>query len=199
MIPFTFLTIFRALSGLQNGLGYGRHRLARAIVSIIMLLDIAALAIYLHLIGILPWQHWLALGCLLISAVGSFGVEDNFNKRLDLFKRDIHFWELLATGGVTLASILMGLDLIGIACSVYPGLVLHKGFVNVCSGLGWWYHGTDDATGKTFNVPLLGIRVPRLSLKGRIALALLSLLTIITTSSLHFKISIFGLLNWMNL
>lgn len=193
MIPFTFLTIFRALSGLQNGLGYGRRQLARAIISILMLLNVAALSIYLHLLPLLPWQHWLALCCLLISAIGTLGVEDNFSARLQLFRQDIHFWELLATGGVTLACILMGLDLIGIACSIYPGLILHKGFVNTCSGLNWWYHGTDDATGKTFNVPLLGIRIPRMTLRLRIIFAAVSILLLVSSIVLHFNVSLYHL------
>ena len=194
MIPFLYLTIFRALSGLQNGLGYGQRQLYRVIISIIMLIDIVSLTVYLHLLNLFPWQHWMALCCLMISAIGTFGVEDNFSIRLNLCKRDIHLWELLATGGVTLASILMGLDIIGIACSIYPGLILHKGFVNVCSGLSWWYHGTDDTTGKTFNVPTLGIRVPRLSVKGRVILACVSMLTIVITSTSHYKISILSML-----
>ena len=176
MFDFLFLLIFRALSGAQNGFGYAGQSVGRTLTSGLALSMLIGFYFMFHLYQAPSWSSILAITGILVSMLGIVGVEDSFNPGFNILPRDIHFWELLATGGITISFILLGGNLLAIAGSVYPGLILHKGFVNIGSGKGWWYQGTDDASGKTFKIPLLNIKVPRLSTRWRIVLAVGSVL-----------------------
>lgn len=191
MIEFLYLFLFRALSGAQNGAGYAKQQTLRVIITFTMCtVLIGTVFTILYQPRETPWEVFAVL-LILISTLGAVGVEDSFNPSYQYLPKDIHFWEMLATGGITLAWVLLGGNLIGIAASVYPGLILHKGFVNLGSGKGWWYAGTDDRTGKTFSIPLLGIKVPRLNTRGRVHIAVISILAMIVNhTTLHWKISL---------
>jgi hypothetical protein len=90
--------------------------------------------------------------------------------------KDIHLWENFVTGGFMLFLALTGHNLLMLAFSVYPALILHKGLINLGSGLSFFDETTDDSTGKTYGIPLLGIKVKRSSTKMRLILAGLSIL-----------------------
>lgn len=196
MFEFLYLVLFRWVSGLQNGLGYaGQHR-ARLAVSAIMFLVLAASSIYFFAHVSPPWAG-IAAGLLAIASIlGALGVEDVFNDSFSMLPPDLHFFEVIATGGITLAWVVAGGDIIAIACATYPGLIVHKGFVNLGSGLPWWDERTDDPTGKTFAIPLLGIRVPRLSARGRAVAALLSVAGGIAAGCWGPGINIYHVLRW---
>lgn len=197
MIEFTYLVLFRALSGGQNGFGYAKRNTYRAVTSFLMSAILAG-TLFLILYRV-PESYWkvAAVFLSLASIAGTLGVEDSFNEKTNLFKTDVHFWEMLVTGGITLAWAVLGGNLISIAASVYPGLILHKGFINIGSGKKWWYAGTDDATGKTFTIPLLNLSIPRLSTRARISIAVISAMVMIINSSLHWKITMQDVLNWI--
>ena len=143
--------------------------------------------------------NWLSLGWLLVGLIGTIWVEDSFSNWLNIFPKDIHLGELLATTGVLLAWVSIGGNLIYILASVYPSLLIHKGLINLGSGLRFWDHRTDDRSGKTFKIPLLGIKVPRLPLNARISLAVISaLVVIINTTSLNWTYTIQDILSWFD-
>lgn len=196
MIEFIFLFLHRVLSGVQNGFGYARtgNDMGITIVSAILL---AALSIPLWVTAIdLPLVgRWLAYAGIAIAAVGTLGVYDNFTKRINLFPKDIHLWELLLTGGASVCWIALGGNLYLVAAHVYPALLLHKGAVNIGSGGAFWYHGTDDPSGQTFNVPLLNFRVPRLSLRGRQITAVVSLVGAAVVFWQGWAVSIYTLIS----
>lgn len=191
-MEFIFLFTYRVLSGLQNGLGYRRHNLLRSITS--YLLALAALAIIFIAIRQAPLIAFLSIAGALISALGAIGVEDSFNKKTSLLREDIHFWEMLATGGVMISVTILGGNLILILASVYPALIIHKGLINTFSGLSWWDQRTDDPTGKTFSIPLLGIAVPRMGLRGRQALAVASLMATAIAWAVPVRMSVYDIL-----
>jgi len=185
-MEFIYLFLFRTLSGWQNGCGYAiRHTGSESgeiwykmqLLVITFLLGIGALSQLLWL-GQAPTLFWKITTALLcsVSIVGVFGVYDSFEDDINFFPRDIHFWELVCTTGVTLGWVTLGGNLFLIAAHVYPALLLHKGAVNIGSGLPFWDHRTDDATGATFSIPLLGLRIPRLSAWMRQVLAVGSLI-----------------------
>jgi hypothetical protein len=175
MLEFIYLFLYRTLSGVQNGLGYAHKSVPLAFVSI--LLAIAAVPPMWLMQGQILGGRMLAYTFAAISILSALGVWDSFNDALNgRFLKDIHFWELLLTGGMTLCWIVLGGNVYLVAAHVYPSLLLHKAAVNIGSGLPFWDHRTDDATGQTFNVPLINIRIPRLSLRGRQLLAVASLL-----------------------
>ena len=182
-MEFIYLFVFRALSGAQNGAGYaGRNRWCIAITFLLVLLCFypIVMAIGYDTPPKLFWGVVSVLGSL-ASAIGVAGVADSFDDTYNIFPRDIHLWELLATAGVTLSMIVMGGNWLYIIAHLYPALLLHKGFINLGSNKGFWYHGTDDPTGAIFAIPLLGIKVPRMSLRTRQVLALISLLLALAT------------------
>lgn len=88
---------------------------------------------------------------------------------------DIHLWEDLLTGGYGVYLVLSGFNILMIACAMYPALILHKGLINIGSNQSFFASATDDATGKTYGIPLLGIKIKRSSTTFRVVLALLSL------------------------
>ncbi|MEL6971566.1 MAG: hypothetical protein AAFO02_15480 [Bacteroidota bacterium] len=176
MTAFVYLFIYRTLSGVQNGFGYAEHRNGTTYTSLLLAL-LAWLPLLLVPFSSFIWPlKALAITGAIISTIGALGVWDNFSFIFNRFPVDIHFWELWITTGVTLCWIALGGNLYMVAAHVYPALLLHKGAVNIGSDLSFWDTRTDDATGKTFNIPLLNIRIPRLGLRGRQALAVLSLL-----------------------
>jgi len=197
MIEFLYLVLFRALSGGQNAFGYADRNLYRVITSFLMLAILAgSLFLIMQRVSESYWKI-SAIFLTLVSMAGTLGVEDSFNENYKLFKTDVHFWELLATGGITLAWMILGGNLISIAASVYPGLILHKGFINLGSNKKWWYAGTDDKSGKTFSVPLLNLRIPRLSTRARISIAVASIMAVIINTGLKWHISLQDVINWI--
>lgn len=101
--------------------------------------------------------------------------------KFTLFKKfqDIHLWEEFVTGGIVIYMTLAGFNILLILCSVYPALIIHKGLINIGSKLDFFATATDDPTGKTFNIPLLGIKIKRSSNGVRLTLAGISIVAAI--------------------
>lgn len=197
-IWFVLLVNFRAVGGLRNGLGYGKMPLPRKICAWLLT------AVAIGLAGWV-WRHaqaslqlnahsttLIAGGLALMAALGGvWGAEAYFagRSRQRIFK-DLHFWEMLIQPAFMALAVLAGADVLYVLASVYPGLILHKGFVNIPDGNSFWYYGTDDATGKTFNLPILNIRIPRNTLAVRLYLSAASVLYIIINElALHWHVS----------
>lgn len=92
---------------------------------------------------------------------------------------DIHLWEDLLTGGCIVYMTLAGYNILLLCLSVYPALILHKGFINIGSKLPFFAEATDDATGKTYGFKLLNIKIARSTTGARILLASLSIIALI--------------------
>lgn len=173
-MEFLFLFIYRAVSGAQNGLGYARHKMLGAATLAMILLNHGFLVyIILHIhppVGLI-----IASAALVVASMASAVMVDlSFKHTGRIF--DIHFWESVTTGAVTLAAVIGGGNVLLIAASVYPALILHKGFINLGGGLKWWDQRTDDETGKTFRIPLFNISIPRSGNVVRITLSILSII-----------------------
>ena len=175
-MEFIYLFLFRAISGAQNGFGYAQRKIGRYVCAGIMFLMISPF-LYYNLVYDDYHQVLRVLSILsaIASAIGVLGVEDGFNDEISILPKDIHLWEYVATGGALVAVVFMGGNLLYVVASVYPALILHKGFVNIGTGSKFFRHGTDDPTGKTWGIPLLNISIPRSSLKIRIAFAVISI------------------------
>lgn len=198
-MEFIYLFLYRSLSGLQNGLGYAGKRRGRRAVS--GALAIAAFLPSVVLLSGKPAAFILlaTLGGAIISALGAVGVEDSFDTNMNLLPRDVHLWEMLATAGVMVSVAAMGGNLILILASVYPALIIHKGLINTFSGLPWWDERTDDATGKTFSIPLLGIRIPRMGTRGRQSAAAASLIAAAAAWIVPVRISVYDVIQLLYL
>lgn len=168
MEAFVIAFIHRALSGLQNGLGYAKKEIWLWIVG-------AVLVFYPYLTAKAHWLFYLFtavnLACVSMKMM-SFTDDLKFLKKL----KDIHLWEGLVTGGFFVWMAISGHNILMLLCSVYPALILHKGFINLGSGLKFLASATDDETGKTYGIPILGIKIPRSSTKFRLIVAGLSIL-----------------------
>ena len=193
-MEFIFLFLYRSLSGWQNGLGYSGRHIARTSASYVLAIAAFAPSIALLRAHAAPAILLAALLGSAISALGAIGVEDSFNEKMRMLPKDVHLWEMLATSGVMASVAAMGGNLILIVASVYPALIVHKGLINVYSGLSWWDKRTDDATGRTFSIPLLGIRVPRMGTRGRQAAAVLSIIAAAAAWIVPAKVSIYSLI-----
>ncbi len=208
-MEFWYLFIFRAASGIQNGLGYANYKLTRTIVSVVLIIILVVTAIQFLLIGGVDWLSVVAFIGVVISIVGIWGVEDSFDPDYRWFPTDIHLWELLATGGISVAWVAMGGNIYLIIASVYPSLLLHKAAINIIPRLAkmpwreairyFFDHQTDDATGKTFRIPLLNISIPRLSLRGRKILAGISLVAAVVIAFTHWRLDIYSIMKMLGL
>lgn len=174
MLAFTFLFVYRVLSGAQNAAGYARRKSLRQwMTGALLALAVAALAVTLFQSG--PLAFRLASGILMLASVaGIVGVEGGF-ARWQFLPGDIHLWESILTGAMVMAFPLAGWDVFGTLLSIYPALVLHKVLINLGGGNPWNYEGTDDATGETFTIPTLGISIPRATFGVRILIAIISI------------------------
>jgi len=122
------------------------------------------------------WLFWLYL---VVNTVIVYMKTMSFKvfPQLTVFNKyaDIHLWEDLLTGGYGVYLVLSGFNILMLACAMYPALIVHKGLINIGSDLPFFASATDDATGKTYGIPLLGIKVKRSSTTFRLVLAGLSL------------------------
>ena len=161
---------------MKNGAGYAR----KFPLAWIAVLNMALLSFLLYCVAPGVGQSLLTAAAAAAAVVSSVAVVLSYPKYQVLPRswRDIHFWELLTTGFFTLAALLAEANVFLLICSVYPGLILHKGFVNLGGGYKFLYKGTDDPTGNTFNIPILGWKVPRLGTVGRLVFAGISLVLI---------------------
>lgn len=190
MFEFTYLFLFRSLSGLQNGLGYAKLSTWRIVVTVALIAAAGFLNVYFAFQPIPLFPRLITMLLSIISMAGALGVEDSFNPEMDLMPRDVHFWESFATGGVVLAWTIGGGNILLIIASVYPALILHKGFVNIGAGLKWWDVRTDDKTGRTFRIPMLGITIVRGGNAWRIFLAIVSLALAAATGLFGWKVTL---------
>jgi hypothetical protein len=123
-------------------------------------------------------QDCLSLGCVVVSLASTwlaFGYLGSTNKYI----KDLHLWTLLeqtALAGVYLFGAGKLSIILLLATAVYPSVVLQKIAINTLSGAAWNYNGTDDPNGNYYNIPSLGIKIPRESFNLRIILALVSII-----------------------
>lgn len=184
-MDFILAFIQRVLSGAASYFGYSNRATGLIIVSFLMLL--------------LPFvtyeTNWFHILFYEVNALVLFMKAISFD--MDTFKslnkyKDIHLWENLVTGGYVVYLSLIGYNIILIMCATYPALILHKGLINLGSKLPFFAEATDDATGKTYGIPLLGIKIKRSSTKFRLILAGISLvvavLAYVFNISIHYSI-----------
>lgn len=177
LASFFFAFIQRVISGYASYYGYKKDWDGLIYISIAMLL-LPALLISLTTTNY-NWLFWLFTIVNTVT-VGMKALSFNRSGSGLLAKyRDIHLWENLVTGGFMVFLALIGHNLLMLVFSVYPALILHKGFINLGNKLPFFSEKTDDSTGKTYGIPLLGIKVKRSSLKTRLVLAGLSILAVV--------------------
>lgn len=184
MLSFFLPFIQRALSGFQSMFGYSNRKLEFLLISI--------------LIGVMPLLFfnfgWLFITFFIVNLFVVYMKTMSFNvlPNLTLFKKygDIHLWENLVTGGYVLYLVLAHYNILFIMCSVYPALILHKGFINIGSKLSFFATATDDPTGKTYGFKLFGLKIKRTGNAYRFTMAILSILAAILIYLLNWNISI---------
>lgn len=170
MLEFIYAFSQRTLSGAQNMYGYSKRKGLFLLFTLLML--------FFPFITYQPTIVFLIF--VIINAFDVYMKAASFNllpyMRFLKKYRDIHFWENLVTGGYFVFLILAHFNILYLFCSVYPALILHKGLINKGSGLSFFSTKTDDTTGKTYNIPLLGIKIKRSSNSVRLIFASISLI-----------------------
>lgn len=182
MTEFFLLFITRILSGAQNGFGYAKKPVGRILSGIGLLILCFAPLLLSTSVG--------AIIMCIVSAVALFGIEDSFNHKINVLPGDIHFWEYIFMGLVFTAWAVAGGNLIAMACSVYPALIIHKGIINLSVNLPFLATKTDDPTGHTFSVPLLGVVVVRSGNQWRLFWAGMSLVVLVAMFIFGWKVTV---------
>jgi len=181
MFELLSLIVLRALSGAQNGFGYAERYLAMVVSTMVLVITLTIMVLFSHSLPQSTLQLMLTSFLFIFSILSCIMVMQSFLEPLAAFS-DIHLWETLIMPCAMGFMLLLGGDLIMIICSVYPGLVLHKGFINLGSGLHFTSIRTEDPTGRFYKIPLLGIAVPRWDRNLRIPLAILSIVVAVIFS-----------------
>lgn len=197
MTEFIFLFLYRVLAGAHNSLGYEKQwRMMYNVETLLCLMALAGVWIFPNLHAphwtVIPTAFMLGLAFMAILAVG-----DSFDERYNIVPADVHFYEMGKTGLVILAWMLGNGDLIGICASVYPGLIIHKGLINLGTNQSFFYYGTDDASGRTFSIPILGIKVRRAPQWMRFVLAGISIVGLILAMKWKIEVRLFDLLAFL--
>lgn len=184
MLSF-FLPFFQRLfSGIQSMYGYSHEKLGFALMSILMCLS-----------PLLSYEtSWLFYCFFIVNAMVIYMKTMSFQviPQLTFLKKygDIHLWESLVTGGYVTYLVLAHHNILLIMCSVYPALILHKGFINIGSKLSFFATATDDPTGKTYGFKLFGLKVKRTGNAFRLTMAVLSIIGAILIYFLGWNVSI---------
>jgi hypothetical protein len=167
---FLYPFLQRVISGLQNMYGYEKNK--NLLLGAGWVLALFPLIFFTY--------SWLYLAYFIVNLFVVYMKTASFklHPNLTLFKKfqDIHLWENFVTGGIVLYLALANFNILLIICSVYPALILHKGLINIGSKLPFFATATDDETGKTYGIPLLGIKIKRSGNKVRLTLAAISLI-----------------------
>jgi len=187
MINSFFFPFFqRILSGAASYFGYSHKILGLLLISLLM--------VFYPFISSVPNFFYAAFYITNIIVVGMkfISFDDHIGGTLGKL-RDIHLWESLVTGGYMVYLTFTGYNILLLLCSVYPSLIIHKGLINLGSKLNFFADATNDPTGKTYNIPLLGLNIPRSSTKLRLILAGLSIVAAvaISTNELSYTIDWF--------
>jgi hypothetical protein len=197
MITILLLSIARYLfSGLRNGFIYSANQNA-ALAANFATIGCTLAAGYYCIVGygwnIPNWPvrsaiHGLIdttqIGCVALSTIASILVlVTSKNKYIN----DIHLKTTLESAFYSGFCAVSGFTTLA-ACvlAAYPGVILQKIAINLLSGLAWNAEKTDDETGKTYGIPSLGIKVPRLNFTTRIILATISIVAAIILHTLNF-------------
>ena len=167
---FLYPFLQRILSGLQSMFGYDKSKNGLIIVGLA-----------LCLFPLMMFQSWWVFFLYLVINILVVYMKTTSFKlipKLTVFQKyqDIHLWENFVTGGIVVYMILAGFNILLIMCSVYPALIIHKGLINIGSKLSFFATTTDDASGKTYGIPVLGIKIKRSGNKVRLTLAAISLI-----------------------
>jgi hypothetical protein len=174
----------RVLSGYQSRYGYEKSKIGLIIGSIIMCLF--PLSIF--------QSWWLFFLFMIVNVFVVYMKTMSFNliPQLTFLSkyRDIHLWENLLTGGYFLFTILAGYNIIMVLASVYPALIIHKGLINLGSGLSFFATATDDPTGKTYGFRLSNLKIKRSSNVTRLILAIGSLIVAFLTVWFNWSITL---------
>lgn len=182
MSEFLILFIYRVISGVQNSYGYSGRGMSAWTMALLVIAGFVLTAtigngVYQNFHELRIWQIIIAVPAIVASGIGAYYVQESFTDP-EWRYADIHLWELVCTSGIWIAVAVQG-DIVASACSVYPGLILHKGFINLGTGQRFWYEGTDDSEGRYWSIPLLGIKVPRLGLRFRLVAAAISVAVVV--------------------
>jgi hypothetical protein len=216
LICFAWFIAYRAMSGIQNGEGYENDRSGLDSTSIILLLSNSIFLVYATMLfcsEIIPMYSYIAsFVMLLISSFGITGVWNSFVKFIESWKSNIHLYEVLVVNFFVFAFVSIGADLIDVALSVAPGMVFHKGYINIKNRLPFIdkTERTDDPTGKTYNIPLpvflqkvfrrKELKIPRLISNGmlRIYFAIICIiLFFINQYVIKWNINIFDIIKYI--
>ncbi len=168
-MDFLYPFLQRILSGLQSMFGYDKAKSGFIVLSLVMLLFPLITLKF----------SWLFLAYFITNLITVYMKTASFDilPLTPLKKyRDIHLWENLVTGGYVVYLIFAHFNILLIMCSVYPALILHKGFINIGSGLKFFATATDDPTGETYGFKLFGLKIKRSSNLIRLILAGVSLI-----------------------
>lgn len=187
MVSSFFLPFFqRILSGAASYFGYSNKIVGMLLISLLM--------VAYPFIAPIPNAFFIAFYIVNIIVVGMkfMSFDPEIGGVLSKF-RDIHLWESLVTGGYMVYLTLTGHNILLLICSVYPSLIIHKGLINLGSKLNFFAEATNDPTGKTYNIPILKLNIPRSSTKFRLILAGISIVAAvyIATNGLSYTIDWF--------
>ena len=196
MILQAILTFFfRILSGVINKFGYQKNDAETFSLSFVAIFFTLICVLYFKITFI---STLLAAGAMLsiLFKFGAFVLPTEL-KRFK-WQSDIHLWELMMTSLFSLQMVAQGADLVTMCLVMYPSLFIHKAVINSAFGQGVMWSVTDDATGATYNLPYLAIKIPRFNQEIRLYLAIFSIVLFVENLVwLHWHFTIYQVVKFV--
>ena len=182
LLAFFFVVFGYAFQGIANGGAYAGKSLVQYVGIALQVLLVGAVLLFVPLSFMNIALATLAVASIVLTKISFVGFKYG----------DVHLYTYL-TSILFLLLVAYDLSVFG-ALGMYAGLLLEKGFINIGSKLSFFDDRTDDIEGKTFGIPLLGIKVPRLRTEYRIPLAVFSLFLVGVAALYKYNITLHQLI-----
>lgn len=182
---YLLFTLNRAFSGVVNGLNYSGAK--RAMLNWVAPLYFLFTGFTVLFPALKNWKHmgkrrrrWVVAG-LFATFLTTILLFVAMTTPAGGLLADLHLWTFLNQTAITGSMWLSGVRASTLLLAVEPACFLQKTFVNIVPGGSMWSSATDVASGRSWSMPSLGIKVPRIgnmAVKGLIALACIAIFTV---------------------
>jgi hypothetical protein len=163
VLMFVLFIANRAASGLVNGSHYADKNTTAPLV-LLFALSAGLLAIYGRQWQAAPiWRQTLAVAGAGLQTAALIGLYLSFT-RPEWPLASIHFYTFAHQTILAATVLVLGWSApvaLALCCAVFPSVVLQKIFVNILPGNAWNYEGTNDPSGKTWE--MFGLNIPRVA------------------------------------
>lgn len=198
LASFIFAFLIRAISGIQNALGYsGSRYLVPTTLALLAIVMFAGLFSPIEQYNPL----WLirVISAVLVTSVAVYCAISITSAFTQLNYHHIHLYETILMAASLVSIGLVDYDLIAIVASTYPALIVHQVVINLATNQKWNSNATDVYHGKwyTINIGKRSFKIPRMTFSIRLVIAIISCVLFIVYVDRRLSLTLSDILNWI--